>query len=70
MAGSVYFQHVEGTQCRDKRHRSCAGKWRGELGLGVKASATYTVERAVAIALARWAFVMSTSLVTTGSVCS
>jgi hypothetical protein len=75
MAGSIYYQHKKGTQCRDTRHRSCAGTWRGEirdgdyrrrvtgstkreiedrfediereLGLGVKASATYTVAQAV-----------------------
>jgi len=76
MAGSAHFQHKKGSECRDTRHRSCAGTWRGEirdgdyrrrvngttkrevqdrlddiereLGLGVKASATYTVEQAVA----------------------
>jgi integrase len=68
MAGSIYFEHAKDTQCRDKRHRSCSGRWRGEiregatksevqdqindiereLGVGVKASATYTVEQAVA----------------------
>lgn len=76
MAGLVSFQHAKGAKCRDSRHRSCAGKWRGEvrdgsyrrrvdgatkcevqdklddiereLGLGIKASATCTVEQAVA----------------------
>jgi hypothetical protein len=75
MAGSIYYQHKKGTQCRDTRHRSCAETWHGEirdgryrrrvngpakrevqdrpddiereLGLGVEASATYTVEQAV-----------------------
>lgn len=31
MAGSIYYQHPKGTECRDKRHRSCAGTWRGEI---------------------------------------
>ncbi|HUB41442.1 MAG TPA: hypothetical protein VMA72_21580 [Streptosporangiaceae bacterium] len=31
MAGSIYYQHAKGTECRDKRHRSCAGTWRGEI---------------------------------------
>jgi integrase len=28
-AGSAYFEHSG--ECRDQRHRSCAGRWRGEL---------------------------------------
>ena len=35
MAGnsSVYFEHARGTVCREARHRSCAGTWRGEVSV-------------------------------------
>jgi hypothetical protein len=35
MAGnsSVYFEHARGTTCREARHRSCAGTWRGEVSI-------------------------------------
>ena len=29
----VYFDH-EGAECRDRYHRRCTGRWRGELNLG------------------------------------
>jgi len=29
--GSVYFEHAKGTECRESRHRSCTGRWRGEV---------------------------------------
>jgi len=29
----VYFDH-EGSDCRDRYHRRCAGRWRGEINLG------------------------------------
>jgi integrase len=32
---SVYFEHEPGGTCRDRRyHRSCAGRWRGEITTG------------------------------------
>jgi hypothetical protein len=29
----IYFDH-EGAECRDRYHRRCTGRWRGELNLG------------------------------------
>lgn len=29
--GFAYFEHSKGTKCREPRHRSCSGRWRGEL---------------------------------------
>jgi hypothetical protein len=30
--GTVYFDH-QGSECRDKYHRRCPGRWRGEVTL-------------------------------------
>jgi integrase len=30
-AGTIYFEHAKGAVCRESRHRSCAGTWRGEV---------------------------------------
>lgn len=32
-AGTIYFEHARGAVCRESRHRSCAGTWRGELSV-------------------------------------
>jgi hypothetical protein len=34
MAGSIYYEHSKGTECRDNRHRSCSDRWRGEIREG------------------------------------
>ncbi|HEY2639800.1 MAG TPA: site-specific integrase [Streptosporangiaceae bacterium] len=30
---SIYFEHKRNTVCREPRHRSCAGTWRGEVSV-------------------------------------
>ena len=36
---TIYFEHARGSECRDARfHRSCTGRWRGEISLGFDGS--------------------------------